>query len=301
MIVVAGSTGVLGFEICRLLRERGKQVRALVRATSSSERVGALRTMGCDVAVCDLKDRSSLDGPCSGADTVISTVTVILRAQEGDSLAATDGAGNINLIDAAAAAKAKRFIFVSFDTNGMPDAPLVEAKRAVEEHLMKSGLDYTILHPAVFMESWLGPMLFADPAQGTATFYGHRDVKFRYVAVSDVAEVAASCVDHPSAHNKVIPFGGPEPLSQREALQRFEQAFAKTFTVTEVPEEILETRWTEAPDPFSKSFAGLMLGISHGAAAGAELPAEFNLKLKTVEEYAAGLRDASKKQDRDAG
>lgn len=291
MIVVAGSTGLLGFEICRSLRARGKDVRALVRATSAAEQVDALRKIGCEVAVCDLKDRASLDGPCKGADTVVSTVTVITKAKEGDSFASTDGAGNINLIDAAVGAKAKRFVFVSFDTDGMPDAPLVAAKRAVEAHLMKSGLDYTILHPSLFMEIWLSPMLFADPEKGTATLYGGRDVKFRYVAVRDVAEVAARSLDHPSAHNKVIPFGGPEALSQREALKKFENAFAKPFAVTEVPEDVLETQWTQAPDPFSKSFAALMLGVSRGGAAGAELSADFDMKLRTVDEYASDMRN----------
>lgn len=142
---------------------------------------------------------------------------------------------------------ARHFIFVSFDTNGMPDAPLVAAKRDVELHLKDSGLEYTVLHPPLFMESWLGPILFADTTAGTATVYGNRDVKFRYVAVADVAEVAVRCVGHPAARNAVIPFGGPEALTQREALERFEGAFAKRFTVTELAEEALEARWKTAP------------------------------------------------------
>lgn len=290
MIAVAGSTGVLGFEICRRLRGRERSVRALVRASSASERVDALRALGCEVVTCDLKNRTSLDAACAGAGVIVSTVTVITKAKEGDSLAATDGAGNINLIDAARAAGARQFIFVSFDGTGMPDAPLVEAKRDVEAHLVRSGLAYTILHPALFMESWLGPMLFADTAAGTATMYGAGDVKFRYVAVADVAEVAVRCVDNPSARSRVIPFGGPEALTQREALMRFEEAFAKRFTVTELPEEALEQRWATAADPFSRSFAALMLGVARGAAAGRELPEEFPVRLTTVREFVRGLR-----------
>ena len=290
MIVVAGSTGVLGFEICLRARGRGQSVRALVRATSAAERVGALRALGCEVVTCDLKDRRSLDAACAGADVIISTVTAITTAKEGDSFAATDSAGNINLIDAARAAGARQFIFVSFDTTGMPDAPLVEAKRAVEAHLEHSGLVYTILHPSLFMESWLGPMLFANTAAGTATFYGNRDVRFRYVAVADVAEVAVRCIDHPAARNAVIPFGGPEALTQRDALLRFEEVFGQRFTVSEVPEEALEARWTAAPDPHSRSFAALMLGVARGAAAGRELSPEFPIQLTTVREYATGLR-----------
>lgn len=290
MVVVAGSTGVLGFEICRRLRERGRSVRALVRTSSAPERVNTLRALGCDVVTCDLKNRDSLGPACTGADVVISTVTAITTAKEGDSLAATDGAGNINLIDAAGAARAKQFIFVSFDGTGIPEAPLVAAKRDVDEHLERSGLAYTILHPALFMESWLGPRLFADPAAGTATVYGNRDVRFRYVAVADVAEVAVRCVDDQAARNVVIPFGGPEALTQREALMRFEEAFAKRFTVTEVPEEALEAQWAAAPDPFSRSFAALMLGVARGAAAGAELPAQFPIRMTTVREYAHDWR-----------
>lgn len=290
MVVVAGSTGVLGFEICRRLRERGQSVRALVRASSAPERVSALRALGCEIVTCDLKNRGSLAPACAGADVVISTVTAITTAREGDSFAATDGAGNINLIDAAVAAGVKQFIFVSFDADGMPKAPLVDAKVDVERHLERSGLEYTILHPPLFMESWLGPMLFADTAAGTATLYGSRDVRFRYVAVADVAEVAVRCVGHPAARNAVIPFGGPEALTQREALAIFEEAFAKRFTVTELPEEALEARWAAAPDPFSRSFAALMLGVARGAAAGSELPATFPIRMTTVRDFANGLR-----------
>ena len=253
MVVVAGSTGVLGFEICRRLRERGQSVRALVRVSSAPERVSALRALGCEIVTCDLKNRGLLAPACAAA--------------------------------------VKQFIFVSFDTTGMPDAPLVNAKREVDQHLERSGLQYTILHPPLYMESWLGPRLFADPVAGTATFYGSRDVRFRYIAVADVAEVAVRCVDNPAARNAVIPFGGPEALTQREALTMFEEALGKRFTVTELSEEALEAQWVSAPDPFSRSFAALMLGVARGAAAGCELPAAFPIRMTKVREFANGLRE----------
>jgi NADH dehydrogenase len=292
MIVVAGSTGVLGFEICRRLRDRGRPVRALVRKTSSSDKVDALRALGCEVAVCDLKDRGSLDRVCAGADVVISTVTAITTAKEGDSPAATDGAGNINLISAAADADVNQFIFISFDREGIPQMPLGDAKRDAEEHLRRSGMTYTILHPSWFMESWLGPMLFCDPSTGTARIYGGRDVRVRYVAVADVAELAVQCIDHPAALNAVIPFGGPEAMTQREAVETFEQVFGRRFIVTEVPEDALEAQLALAADPFSQSFAALMLGVSRGAAAGRELATDaFPMHMTTVRQFATDSRD----------
>jgi uncharacterized protein YbjT (DUF2867 family) len=110
------------------------------------------------------------------------------------------------------------------------------------------------------------------------------------VAVADVAEVAVRCVDDPAARNAVIPFGGPESLTQREALTRFEEAFSKRFTVTELPEAALEAQWAAARDPFSRSFAALMLGVARGAAAGRELPADFPMRMTTVREFTNSLR-----------
>lgn len=290
MILVAGSTGVLGFEICRRLRERGKSVRALVRSTSAPEKVDALKKLGAEIATGDLKDPATLDAACRGVDAVISTVTAITTAKPGDSFDATDGHGTINLVDAAKRANVKQFVFVSFETDDMPDAPLVQAKRDAGKHLRDSGMVYTILKPALFMESWLGPMLFSDPATATAKVYGDREVKFRYVAVADVAEVAIQSIDNPKARNAEIPFGGPEALSQRDAVRVFEEVFERPFTVQAAPEAALEAQWQSAKDPFSRSFSALMLGAARGKAAGQELPKEFAVKLTRVRDFVEGLK-----------
>lgn len=290
MILVAGSTGVLGMEICRRLRRKNREVRALVRATSAPEKVAELRERGCEIAVGDLKDRKSLDAACRGVAAVITTVTAITTAKPGDSFEATDEAGTIQLIDAAKAQGVRHCVFVSFDTQGLPEAPLVQAKARAEKHLKRSGLAFTILHPSLFMESWLGPMLFADPAAGTARVYGDGSTRFHYVSVADVAEVCVQCLDNPAARNATIPFGAPQSVSQREAVKAFEQAFGKPFTVTEVPESALAEQHRTAPDPFSKTFAALMLGVARGAVPGAPLDAErFPVRFASVGEYAQKL------------
>jgi NADH dehydrogenase len=294
MVLVAGATGVLGSEICRRLRQRGQDVRALVRTTSDPKKIDALEKLGCTIAVGDLKDAASLDAACRGVDVVVSTVTAITTAKEGDSFDATDAQGNINLAEAAKRAGARQFVFVSFQTDGMPDAPLVLGKRAAERYLMQSGLDYTILQPALFMESWLGPMLFADPVAATAKVYGSRDMRYRYVSVADVAEVAVQCVGNPAVRNAVIPFGGPDALTQRDAVLLFEQGFGRPFTVTEIPEETLEGQLRSAPDPWSASFAGIMLGIARGGTAGAELRRDwFDVTPTSVRDFVERVKSGS--------
>jgi uncharacterized protein YbjT (DUF2867 family) len=295
MILVAGSTGVLGMEICRRLRKRGTKARALVRSTSDQARVAELRKLGCEIAVGDVKDRRSLDAACRGTSTVITTVTAITTAKPGDSFEATDGSGTMTLVDAAKNAGVKHFVFVSFDTKAVPDAPLVQAKAEAEQHLKSSGITYTILHPSLFMESWLGPMLFADPAAATARVYGEGTSRFHYVAVADVAEVAVQCLENPAARNATIPFGAPDAVSQQDAVKAFEQAFRKSFTVTSVPEAALAEQYQSAPDPFNKSFAALMLAVAQGRVPGAKLNDKgFDVRFTSVKEYAQRL--ASPKQ-----
>jgi uncharacterized protein YbjT (DUF2867 family) len=264
MILVAGATGVLGSEIVRLLLAQGEPVRALVRTTSDPAKVARLESDGVGIARGDLKDPASLDAACRGVHAVISTVSIILTAQAGDSFADTDEAGTRNLIEAARRAGVGHFTYLSFDHERTPESPLAHAKREVEAHLRYSGLTYTILRPGLFMESWLGPMLFADPTSATAKVYGTGETKLNYVAVADVAEMAVRSLTSAAAKNVVINFGGPEALTQREAVRLFEEVFGKPFEVSEIPEAALEAQWSGAQDPFQKTFASLMLGVARG-------------------------------------
>lgn len=289
MILVAGATGQLGSEIVQRLLERGHKVRALVRPSSDAQRVAALEKAGAEITRGDLTDAESLRPACAGARVVISTVSMIATGREQDSFEATDSAGTRKLIDAARAADAEQFIFVSFDTSRSPEAPLTIAKREVEEYLKRSGMTYTILHPSLFMESWLGPMLFADPAAATAKIYGEGNHKIRYVAVADVAELTVQCVGNPAAMNAVIPFGGPEPISQRDAVKIFEEEFGKPFSITEIPAHALEAQWKGTENPMEKTFASLMLGVARGFDYDMEPPFEkFPMKLTTPREFVRG-------------
>jgi uncharacterized protein YbjT (DUF2867 family) len=225
---------------------------------------------------------------------VISTVSMILTAQPGDSFEATDGDGTKALVDAAKKAGVEKFVFISFDTDITPDAPLTSAKRDVERHLKNSGLDYTILHPSLFFETWLGPMLFADPNAGTAKVYGKGNQKIRYVAVADVAELAVQCLTKPAARNATIPFGGPDEISQRDAVKIFEEAFGKAFNVIEVPEEALEAQWTSAQNPLDRTFAALMLGLARGFDSGIKPPFEkFPMQLTSARAYVREMAKAA--------
>src|SRR5918994_3196683 len=175
MVLVAGSTGFLGREICRRLRARGIGVRALVRSSADQTVVAALRALGAETIVGDVKDRVSLDAACRGADTVISTVTTTRSRAPGDSLESADHEGQLSLVDAARAAGVRRFVFVSVSGGISGDDALTAAKRGVEARVRGSGMTFTILRPSCFMEVWLGPHLGFDAANAKARVYGTGD------------------------------------------------------------------------------------------------------------------------------
>ena len=130
MILVVGATGTLGMEICRRLVSAGQRFSAMVRSTSDPVKKEALDQLGGQLAQGDLKDRSSLDRACAGATAVITTPTAILSQQQGDTFESVDLRGQMQLVDAAVAAKVGHFVFISVSGNLLKhgDNPLCAAK-----------------------------------------------------------------------------------------------------------------------------------------------------------------------------
>jgi NADH dehydrogenase len=287
MNLVVGATGLLGGEICRLLAADGKPLRALIRPAANPDKVESLRRLGAELVDGDVKDRASLDAACRGVVAVISTVSSVGAQQAGDTIQTVDQEGQLNLIDAARAARVGRFIYLSYSANIDVDSPLTTAKRTVEEHLKRSGLAYTILRPSYFMEVWLSPALGFDAANARAQVYGTGRNKISYISFRDVARFAAGCLDHPAARDATIELGGPEALSQLEVIRTFEESGGRKFEVQHVPEEALQSQRDGAPTPLQQSFAALMLDYAQGDSIDMRATLrEFPVRLTSVREFA---------------
>jgi len=286
MILVIGATGLLGMEICRALRQRAKEVRALVRS-AASQKATQLASQGMELALGDLKDPESLANASRGVSAVISTASSTFSRQTGDSIETVDRLGQRNAVDAARSAQVSRFVFVSIPVEGKFPCPLVAAKREVEQHLIASGIPYTILHANYFMEVWLSPALGFDYPNHQATVYGSGRSPVSFVAYQDVAKFAVEAVDLAAAENRAVDVCGPEPVSQLEAVRIFERATGREFALEYVTEESLDEQRNKATDPMAQTFASLMLDYAAGSVADpAELLRIVPLQLTTVGDYA---------------
>ena len=286
MNLIVGATGLLGGEICRLLAERHKPVRGLVRETSNPERVAQLKGLGVEIVRGDLKDRASLAAACRGITAVVSTASSTVSRQGGDSIESVDRQGQLDLIGAAEEAGVQEFVLISFP-NAVVKFPLQSAKRAVEARLRRGRMAYTILQPTCFMEVWLSPALGFDPANAMARIYGSGNNKISWISFQDVAQFAAAAVGSPRARNAVIKLGGPDALSPLEVVRLAERVLGKEVAVQHVPEEALRAQLDAASDSLQKSFAGLMLYYASGDAIDmADTLRAFPVrKLKSVREH----------------
>jgi uncharacterized protein YbjT (DUF2867 family) len=285
MILVAGATGLVGTDVCLKLAQRGEKVRALVRTTSSPEKLDALQSRGVELCFGDLKDAASLDRACAGAEAVVSTESSTLSRQEGDSIESVDAAGQLSLVRAAKAAGCGRFVLVSFRRPGGFSFPLADAKRQVEEAI--ADMNFTVIQASWFMEVWLSPALGFNYVNGSVRIYGSGTSPVSWVSSGDVAEICAVAMRHPAAERQTIAFGGPEALSPLEVVERFEKISGRRFERDFIPDEALRAQYDNAEDSLQKTFAALMLGYASGDAIDMTgVIKTFSLRLVTVDEYA---------------
>lgn len=236
MILVVGASGLLGGMITKGLLAQGRKVRILTRRDPMT----ALTQAGADSVGGDMKDPVSLAAAVNGVTTVITTANAALRLGVGDlkdTFETVDLEGNQNLINAAAAAGVKQFIFTSAFTAD-PDSPVafVSYKGRTEQAIAKSGMTYTILAPHIFMEVWFGMVIGAAlQNRHPVTLVERGDQRHSFVSMDDVVAVALACIDNPAAYNQRIAIGGAEALSWTEVVRRVAQVLGRDLPITYVP------------------------------------------------------------------
>jgi uncharacterized protein YbjT (DUF2867 family) len=289
-VLVVGSTGLLGMEICRQLVKAGKNVKAFIRSSSDYKKVTALKEMGVETMEGDLKDTKSIRKAVEGVSAVISTASSTFSRQEGDSIETVDRIGQANLVMTAQDAGVKQFIFISFYP--MPlDFPLQTAKRKVEKLLQESRMNYTILQSSFFMEVWLSPAVGFDFPKSKATIYGDGKSKLSWISVKDVAAIAVASLDNEVVKNSVYQISGPEALSPLEVVRIFEKQAGHSFTIDYVPKAALQAQKVAAEDSFSESFAALMLSYAEGDRIDSgESRKVYPFRLGSVAEYAQSFK-----------
>ena len=232
MNLVIGATGSLGGLISHRLLKANAPVRALVREGSD---YSSLQTGGAEVALGDLKNPRSLERGCVGAKRIIATATAAARGGD-DTIESVDQRGYATLVEAAQAAGVQQFVFVSAHGFG-PDSPvaLARAKASTEKILRSSGLSYTILRPALFMEAWISMVLGAQLQLGPkVVIMGDPDQPVPFVGIANVADLATAVLDNSEAENVSLPLSA-QAVSYRQIIDWIDEVTGRSITIESVP------------------------------------------------------------------
>jgi NADH dehydrogenase len=214
MILIVGATGLLGRATALPLLEQGHSVRVLVRDRT---RAADLQRAGAEVYIGDLTDVRSLELACKGVDRVFVCAHSLLGRGRYSS-AQVDHVGHSALVVAARSAKVEHFVYTSV-MGAREDHPIdfFRTKHEIEAVVKGSGMGYTILRPAAFMEChvhrFIGQMLLE---RGFTVIIGPGTKPRNFVAVRDVAPFAVQALAEDDLAGRTLEIGGPDNLGNRD-------------------------------------------------------------------------------------
>ncbi len=225
MILVTGAAGKTGLAVIQKLSVIGESVCALVYR---EDQIEIVKSHGAEeIVVGDMRDRSVLTQAVSGASKIYHICPNISPDE------VTIGA---TLIDAALSAEIELFVYHSVlhpQTRSMPHHWL---KLQVEEKIIESGLNFTILQPAAYMQNILAHWekivdygIFPVPYPVEACL--------SMVDLEDVAQAAALVLTEPGHKAARYELVGTTAMSQLHVAEVLSEQLSCPVTAKIIPIE----------------------------------------------------------------
>jgi uncharacterized protein YbjT (DUF2867 family) len=179
IILVVGAAGRFAGLVVPELVRKGALVRAFVR--SEAKAAIARENGASEIAIGDLHDTSSLENAMQRVDGVFHI---------GPAFVEDEAELGVRVVDAARRSGVRKIVFSSVIHPTNTSLATHASKLPVEEAIFRSGLEYTILHPATFFQNIAGgwPSVVE---RGTFVEPFPRTTRIARVDYRDVAEVAA--------------------------------------------------------------------------------------------------------------
>jgi uncharacterized protein YbjT (DUF2867 family) len=204
MILVTGAPGKTGRTVIRMLADQGKPVRALVHR---HEQVQPIKELGAqEVVVGDVRSQPIIDQATRGVQAIYH----ICPNMSPDEIAI-----GRSVIMAARSSGVEHFVYHSVlhpQTEAMPHH---WQKLRVEEQLFESGLPYTILQPAAYLQN-IAAHWDQILEQGRYLVPYAVETRLGMVDLEDVAAAAAVVLTQPGHTGATYELAGAEALSQTE-------------------------------------------------------------------------------------
>ena len=228
MILIIGAAGKTGRAVIQNLRAKKEPIRAFVHHPGQVSQLKATGVL--EVVVGDLNDVASLSRAAQDVRAIYHIPPNVAPHEVS--------IGKV-VIRVARAANVEQFVYHSVLHPQINAMPHHWKKLLVEELLIGSGLNYTILQPAVYMQNILSQWdnIVID---GIYSIPYARDTQLSFVDLEDVAQVAARVLSEPGHQGATYELVGTPPLSQIELSEILTRHLDRTVEVKVIPLEIWE-------------------------------------------------------------
>ena len=216
-VLVVGSTGRQGGAVTNALLQGAHEVRALTR-TLAHPVADAFRLRGARLAWADIEDQERLADVASGA-----TAMFVVTTARGHGPAAETKHG-LTLIDLARRLNVQHFIYSSLLPAGARTGNAAwDSKHEIEQFLRASGVPFTIVCPAFFMENLSGDAHRDSLRRGDLSLPMASNRTLPQIAVADLGRFVRVIFEHRETFlGRRVPIASDEltPIAMAATLAR---------------------------------------------------------------------------------
>lgn len=227
-VLITGAAGKTGLAVIKNLSKKNFEISAVVH---HEEQVKLVQQAGAQhVFTADLLDEKQLKNAISGNDAIYHICP---------NMAPDEVEIGARLIRLCQQADVRQFIYHSVLHPQISRMPHHWKKMLVEEKLFESGLNFTILQPAVYMQNILG--YSASIQQGIYPMPYPVESRLSMLDLSDLADVVGKVLQSNEFDHATLELVGTLPISQEEIAETLTRITGRNVRAVEVS----LTEWNE--------------------------------------------------------
>lgn len=232
-VLIVGATGYIGSAVVTESVRQGYDVIAVTRSLKND-----CQFDGAEVVLADVTD------PVAIAEAFNRKIDVVISclacrsglARDFDEI---DYKTTLNILNAAKENGTGKFILLSAICVRKPDLPLQLAKLKMEDALIRSGIDYTIVRPTAYFWVFDAQTRMIENGKpgyliGTGDQACHNPI-----AKEDLAEFMVGCIGSSEHQNRIFIIGGPEvpdnTVTYRDSLMMIFESMGKEPKLVSIP------------------------------------------------------------------
>jgi uncharacterized protein YbjT (DUF2867 family) len=247
MIAVTGITGNVGSVVARKLLAAKQPVRGVLRDARKAQ---SWADAGCEIAIADIGDASTLTAAFAGAEGVFILVPPVFDPSPGFPEALATAAA---LKLALQTAQPGRVVYLSTIGAQATQTNLLTQHTLIEKILRELPLPIAFLRPAWFMENCSWDVAPARETGVISSFLQPLDKPVPMVSTADIGEVAAGLLQETWNGHRVVELEGPKRVTPNEIAATFSDLLGRAVRAESVPREtwdsLFRSQGMKNPEP----------------------------------------------------